>query len=65
MDDALFNLSATQLACYAERAAQMTRPSWDADAAESAQATFTFTFSAFGRRVEARIGDGTLLLEEA
>lgn len=64
MDNAMFNLSETQLARYAEWAARLTRPSWDADAAESAQAVFTFTFSAFGRRVEARIGDETLLLEE-
>lgn len=60
----MFNINEAQLARCAEWAAQRTRALWDADAAESAQVTFTFTFSAFGRRIEARIGDESLLLED-
>ncbi len=64
IDNSMFHLTDEQLRAYDQWMTTIAKSHWSADAAESLQATLSFTFTALGRRVEARVGEHHLLLED-
>lgn len=64
IDNSMFHLNDEQLRAYDQWMTEIAKSHWNADAAESLQATVSFTFTAFGRRVEARVGEHRLVLED-
>jgi len=64
LDNSMFHLGDEPLLIYDQWIAAIAKSRWQADAAESLQATISFTFTALGRRVEAHAGGHHLLLED-
>jgi len=64
MNNEAVSLTDEQWRVYRDWVEKQAADFWEADAAESLEISLTFTFCPLGRRVQARLGSSTLLIED-